>query len=53
MSNSIKCFVENKPLEDLEEKPLEDLEEKQNKNPQALITKSDWVLQTCFQGKQN
>lgn len=33
--------------------PLEDFEKKQNKNPETLITKSDWVLQTCCQRKQN
>ena len=32
--------------------PLEDLERKQNRNPETLIPKSDWVFtNTCCQGK--
>lgn len=50
MSSPVKPFYLRHKLR----VPLEDLEGKQNRNPETLIPKSDWVVtNTCCQGKQN
>lgn len=50
MSSPVKPFYLRHKLR----VPLEDLEGKQNRNPETLIPKSDWVFtNTCCQGKQN
>lgn len=50
MSSPVKPFYLRHKLR----VPLEDLEGKQNKNPETLIPKSDWVFtNTCCQCKQN
>ena len=50
MSSPVKPFYLRHKLR----VPLEDLEGKQNKNPETLIPKSDWIFtNTCYQCKQN